>query len=245
MGCGASKKRVDPVDPGPGPPPHLQAATARTVRLLESLAAKEERVERPVLPNSERRRSGQRGMTRTLLFGVKAFYAHHGALDKTMQDIVNEPGFPFSACELTKSTGLSLTETLVREAGKQGEGIEELVGEATSFFSYSWTGTKLRDLLAAIERVLAKLEAADGKRRYVWVDILCASQNLLQGVIKDPDLSGAEVGIENAISTASELLFYISWSRSHETSGPRRRTPTCSRSRASRRRGGCGAGRRR
>ena len=43
----------------------------------------------------------------------------------------------------------------------------------------------------------------------MWVDILCASQNLLQGVIKDPDLSSAEVGIEDAISTASELLFYM------------------------------------
>ena len=189
--------------------PEAQAAAqARTLRLLDSLAAKAERVERPVLLNSERRRSGQRGMTRALLFGVKAFFEQHNALDKVMQDIVNEHGFPFSACELTKSTGLSLTETLVREAG-EGEGIEELVGEATCFFSYSWTGTKLRDLLAAIERVLAKLEAADGKRRYVWVDILCASQNLLQGVIKDPDLSSAEVGIEDAISTAGELLFYM------------------------------------
>jgi len=158
MGCCASKEAGDP-----GPPPHLQAATARTVRLLESLAAKEERVEWPVLHTSERRRSGQRGMTRALLFGAKAFYAQRGALDKTMQDIVNEPGFPFSACELTKSTGLSLTETLVREA--KGKDIEELVGEATCFFSYSWTGTRLRDLLAAIERVLAKLEAADGKVR--------------------------------------------------------------------------------
>ena len=219
MGCAASKKSVDPGPPravrgaaarplAPLTPEALAAAQARTVRLLESLAAKEERVEQPVLPNKERLRSGQRGMTRALLFGVKAFFEQHNALDKTMQDIVNEPGFQFSACELTKSTGLSLTETLVREAG-EGEGIEELVGEATCFFSYSWTGTKLRDLLAAIERVLAKLEAADGKRRYVWVDILCASQNLLQGVIKDPDLSSAEVGIEDAISTASELLFYM------------------------------------
>ena len=47
-------------------------------------------------------------MTRALLFGVKAFYAQRGALDKTMQDIVNQRGFKFSACELTKSTGLSL-----------------------------------------------------------------------------------------------------------------------------------------
>ena len=58
MGCAASKKAVDPVDPGPGPPPHLQAAAARTVRLLESLAAKKERVEQPILSNEERRRSG-------------------------------------------------------------------------------------------------------------------------------------------------------------------------------------------
>ena len=174
MGCCASKESIAPA-PGsvafaaakplaPMTPEAQAVAQARTVHLLESLATKEERVERPVLPNSKRRRSGQRGMTRALLFGVKAFYEQHGALDKTMQDIVNESGFPFSACELTKSTGLSLTETLVREAGK-GEGIEELVDEATCFFSYSWTGTKLRDLLAAIERVLAKLEAADGKVR--------------------------------------------------------------------------------
>ena len=123
MGCSASKKQVDPRPAKPLAPmtPEAQAAAeARTVRLLESLAAKEERVKQPVLPNSERLRSGQRGMTRALLFGVKAFYAQRGALDKTMQDIVNEPGFPFSACELTKSTGLSLTESLVREAGDGG-----------------------------------------------------------------------------------------------------------------------------
>ena len=52
------------------------AAQARTVRLLESLAAKEERVDRPALSNSERRRSGQRGMTRALLFGVILGAAH-------------------------------------------------------------------------------------------------------------------------------------------------------------------------
>ena len=55
MGCGASKKAVDP---SPRPPPRLQAATARTVRMLDSLAVKEEHVEQPVIPNSERLRSG-------------------------------------------------------------------------------------------------------------------------------------------------------------------------------------------
>ena len=99
MGCCASKKAVDPGPIGPGPrpakplapltPEAQAAAEARTIRLLESLAATKERVERPVLTNSKRRRSGQRGMTRALLFGVKAFFEQHDALDKTMQDIVN------------------------------------------------------------------------------------------------------------------------------------------------------------
>ena len=43
----------------PMTPAAQSAAQTRTVRLLESLAAKEKRVERPVLPNSKRRRSGQ------------------------------------------------------------------------------------------------------------------------------------------------------------------------------------------
>ena len=107
MGCCASKDSVAPA-PGsvafaaakplaPMTPEAQAAAQARTVRLLESLATKEERVEWPVLSNEERLRSGQRGMTRAMLFGVKAFYAQHNALDKTMQDIVNERGFSSSA----------------------------------------------------------------------------------------------------------------------------------------------------
>ena len=130
-----------------GPALEVQALT---IRLLESLAAREERVTLPILKTSERRRSGLRGLSRTALYGTRDFYAKQGALDKVMQDIVNEPGFAFSACELTKSTGLSLAESLVLAAG-EGDGIDELVGEATSFLSYCWQGTKLRDMLDAIE----------------------------------------------------------------------------------------------
>ena len=96
MGCGASKQ---PAAPAPGPvafaaakplapmtPTARAAAQARTVRLLESLAAKQKRVDRPVLLNSERRRSGQRGMTRALLFGVKAFFEKHNALEGMSAD---------------------------------------------------------------------------------------------------------------------------------------------------------------
>ena len=41
------------------------------------------------------------------------------------------------------------------------------------------------------------------------IDILCASQPLLQGVIVDPEMSAAEVGIEPALATAREILFYM------------------------------------
>ena len=218
MGCGASKKNsVAPADlvaltrstRSPRAKVKGTAAEKLAIRLLEMLATKQERVTLPILKTSERRRSGLRGWSRSALHGVRAFYDKCGALDKVMQDIVNEPGFAFSACELTKSTGLSLAESLVLAAGEsEGDGIEALVGEATSFFSYCWVGTVLRDMLDAIEKILAALEA-DGKRRYVWIDILCASQNLLQGVIKDPAMSSAEVGIEDAISTVGELLFYM------------------------------------
>ena len=93
MGCAASKKSVDPGPPRavrgaaakPSAPltPAQAAAQARTIRLLESLAAKEERVEWPVLSNEERRRSGQRGMTRAFLFGVKAFFEQHATAPST------------------------------------------------------------------------------------------------------------------------------------------------------------------
>ena len=94
-------------------------AEALTIRLLDSLAAKEERVTLPILKTSERRRSGLRGLSRSALHGLRTFYAKCGALDKVMQAVVNEPGFAFSACEMTKSTGLSLAETLVLAAGEE------------------------------------------------------------------------------------------------------------------------------
>ena len=78
--------------PGAGPATAVRTLTRSACGLLssppalESLAAKKERVDRPVLTNEQRLRSGQRGMTRAMLFGVKAFYAQRGALDKTQDD---------------------------------------------------------------------------------------------------------------------------------------------------------------
>merc|ERR1740130_249687 len=94
------------------------------------------------------------------------------------------PAPVMSMCQLTKSTGLSLAESLVL-AADSAEIAAQMIGKATSFLSYSQTGTKLRDMLDAIERLLAKLEAKDGWTRFVWVDMFCASQNLLAGVYRD------------------------------------------------------------
>ena len=165
MGCGSSKGST--VARGP-PPTARPAAEALTIRLLDALAAKEERVSLPVHPHAQRLSSGHRGYSRSAFRGLRTFFDERGVLDKVMTDVCQEEGLQVSVCELTKSTGLSLAESLVQEVG-EGEGIEELVGKATSIFSYSWTGTKLRDMLDAIERILAKLEAEDGRARFVWV----------------------------------------------------------------------------
>ena len=198
--------------------PAVKAASPEelTSRVLDSLAASSKRVSVPVLSQAERRGPGRRGLSRAALRGFRMFFERHNALDKAMAEVCN--GLAVSACELTKSTGLSLAETLVLVAGG-GKGIEQVVGDATSFFSYSWTGTKLRDLLDAMERALKKLEA-DGRPRFVWIDIFCASQNLLSGVMKFPgattvsdatraEILRAEVGIEEAIQAANEILFYF------------------------------------
>ena len=42
------------------------------------------------------------------------------------------------------------------------------------------------------------LERADGRRRYVWVDMFCASQTLLAGVFRSDDVSKATDPAEHA-----------------------------------------------
>ncbi len=205
MGCGASKPHTtvhlppeaslrrtitpDPQSLARGPPPTIRtAAEVLTIRLLDALAATEERVLLPVQSHAQRLGSAHRGYSRAAFRGLHAFYGKHGMLDKVMADVCKaepaeqkassslswstsprRPAAPtMSMCELTKSTGLSLAESLVL-AADGAEIAAQMIGKATSFLSYSRTGTKLRDMLEAIERLLAKLEAKDGRTRFVWV----------------------------------------------------------------------------
>ena len=190
-GCGGSKAgdidasvSVDAIAPSfiqdldsdePSPRRHQKLFVA----LLEALQAQRQRPSMPVLPHDRRRPSGRRGLSLAALRAIRAFYERHGALQKLMADVCKEAGFAASVCELTASTGLSLAESVVHAAG--GADISMLVDTATTFFSYSWTGTTLGDMLTAIETKLVELEAEDGVTCYVWVDMFAASQNLLAG----------------------------------------------------------------
>ena len=135
----------------------------------------------PVCPHARRLPSGRRGITHKMLRAIRRFYHARGALGMLMGDLIKREGFEWSVCALTRSTGLSLIETLALTAEARGEVAMDLMGLATTFFSYSWEGTKLCDMLDVIERRLAELEAADGVTRYVWIDIFAASQTLLSG----------------------------------------------------------------
>ena len=179
----------DPQSLAHGPQPTIRtAAEVLTIRLLDGLAAREEHVSLPVQSHAQRLGSAQRGWSRAAFRGLRAFYSKHGMLDKLMADLCKQeaaeheassrlswstsprrpPAPVMSMCQLTKSTGLSLAESLVLAA----DGTEiatQVIGKATSFLSYSRTGTRLRDMFDAIERLLTKLEAQDGRTRYVWV----------------------------------------------------------------------------
>ena len=135
----------------------------------------------PVRPHARRLPSGRRGITRKMLRAIRRFYHARGALGMLVGDLIKKEGFEWSVCALTRSTGLSLIESLALTAEARGEVVDALIGLATTFFSYSWEGTKLGDMLDAIERRLAELEAADGVTRYVWIDMFAASQTLLAG----------------------------------------------------------------
>ena len=163
-------------------PPAVDADTL-AAQLLDQLlhAGVERAVAAPVQPHAARLSSGRRGLSVVAIRAIRVFYAAHSGLEKFMGDVCKEAGFDASVCALTRSTGLSLAESLVLVAQTSEADPAGLIGEATCFFSYSWTGTRLGDMLTAIERKLVALEADDGRARYVWVDMFAASQNLLSG----------------------------------------------------------------
>ena len=185
----------------------------------------------PVEKHADRMASGLRGLSLPALRALRQFFEQRDALRRPMTDICRSDGVNFSACALTASTGLSLAETIVRRCKADGLSPTEwtsLVGPATCFFSYSWTGTAVGDMLDSIMRVIDRLEAEDGKARFVWIDMFGASQNLLAGAylpsggaareaLKTSDRCAflackedTDRIFDSAIDAVDEILFYFS-----------------------------------
>ncbi|KAL1495725.1 hypothetical protein AB1Y20_016592 [Prymnesium parvum] len=225
-GCVLATRHVNDKDDSPPRSPILPrggGGSALGLALLQALRDKKEQPPMPIRTHAERLPSGERGVSLEFLRALRTFYTELGAIDKPMEDVCMERGSSSSACALTRSTGLSLAESVVLEAERRGQSALPLVGHTTTFFSYSWKGTRLGDMLAAIERKVESLEREDGRTRYVFIDIFCASQNLLTGafhsphVTKEADPRGyaerhEDIGgvMDGAMAAADEMLFYCS-----------------------------------
>ena len=112
----------------------LEEQQRNGVALLEALQAAPERPDLPVKPHAARLPSGARGVSLAFLRAVRDYYAARGGLGQVMGDICKKG--ETSVCSLTRSTGLSLAESVVLAAEKGGIDASPLVGSATSFFSY-------------------------------------------------------------------------------------------------------------
>ena len=139
---------------------------------------------------------------------------------RTMEQVCREPGFGVQA--LTASTGLSLAESVVIAGERAGVDASALIGPAGAFFSYSWTGTTLGDMLSAVRNALKRLAAEGETMPFVWIDMFCASQNLLGGVYRDdanhpkgsPGYKARKEDtdhiFDDALAAVSVVIFYLS-----------------------------------
>eukprot|EP00964_Phaeocystis_antarctica_P055877 scaffold32909_cov63-Phaeocystis_antarctica.AAC.1 len=181
-----------------------------THRVLDSLAASSERVSLPVQQHAQRLGSGHRGLSRPAFRSLRAFFDKHGALDKMMGDVCKEEGLPVSVCELTKSTGLLLAESLALAAdghflllllvdGHQARGHARRAradpgtarGERWSDALRLGTPTRHREPRSPHPTTAATAAPALPPHRAPrpsarQVDMFCASQNLLAGEYRDP-----------------------------------------------------------
>lgn len=196
---------------------------ASLMNVLKALLDAKEQPPMPIQSHAERIPSSQRGVSIVFLRVLRAFYTELGAINKLMGDVCKEEGSTISVCALTRSTGLSLSESVLL---KDRRVALPFIKDATTFFSYSWTDTRLGDMLDAVERKMAALEREDGRTRYVFIDMICVSQNLVAGVFLSPRVSteydrGGEAAVheeledirnlmDSAMGEVGELLFYCS-----------------------------------
>ena len=139
----------------------------------------------PVVPHALRVSSGERGFSIAFFDALHALYSRHGALELSIVDICRVATH-VNVCALTSATGLSLVESCLLLAEAEALDVSGLFGTASTFFSYSWEGSSFADVYSAARRALAsdhgRRDAGDRSgQRFMWLDLLCASQNLLAG----------------------------------------------------------------
>lgn len=151
------------------------------LELLELLYSSEEIVDKPILDETERTPSGERGISLIFLQAFADFIELQGGDPRADMGSICRFGEQ-SVCNLTKSTGLSLVESCIHIAKTFSKDCSALFGKATTLFSYSWDGSGLSDVVEALGLVAStelKHHAVDESR--FWIDIFCVSQNLLAG----------------------------------------------------------------
>ena len=204
---------------------HHNAVVQEVLQALETLRREASSpAPLPIAPHDRRLPSGDRGVSLDFLAAIDIFYERHGGRSLTMGDVCKDTaGEHVTVCTLTLSTGLSLAESVAHVAERDGLRLARgAVSRARGFFSYSWTGTALVDMLAAIDDVVRPLEADNGER-HVWVDMFCASQNLLAGVYRTPSITkesepagylarkeDTDRIFDDALEAVSEVYFYCS-----------------------------------
>ena len=163
MGCSTSKATYEAM----GIHVHVPTANEQlALSLLEEMHKSKDSVSMPVLSHADRVPGGQRGVSDEFLRAVKTFYQKHGGTEKTMDVLCDwDPSdhLGTSICSLTRSTGLSLAETIVFMGKKKNMDVSGLIGPATTHLCYSSIGTKLEDLLAAVNAVKIERKPGDGE----------------------------------------------------------------------------------
>ena len=176
----------------------------------------------PVVAHSERIPSSARAVSLPFLRAMRLFLERHGGADRSVAEVCSEGDA--SICALTASTGLSLAESVAMASARdEVAAARRHVGEASGYFSYSWTGATLGELLEAIDETVDSLQEVDGVERRVWIDLFSASQNLLAGAYQGPKVAAAAERewlharrqessqvFEQALASANEFYFCAS-----------------------------------
>ena len=120
MGNACSSGRDQPIEPDDDDAPALppldpaaaEEAAAVAASLLGILHRDTSRPELPIKAHDDRLGSGRRGVSLAFLRGVHTFFGEHGMLDDTMELVCKKEGSTTSVCAITRSTGLSLAESV-------------------------------------------------------------------------------------------------------------------------------------